>query len=248
MRLSLVLPSAVAAVVIVAVGSIWADAAGHHTVAGRPVALGATDSATSAAPTTSLAPSPTIRPTSSRPRPTITSAVPHSTVPYRAPSVHKRAVAHSSCSAASAPTASSIELAVFTMLNRERAENGLCPMHWSSILQKVAHGQSTLMDQKSTAADCSDGNYSHQYPGEASTASRIVAAGYPPGPIAETVGCAPDPSTAGAYSIQQLAYDEKPGHDPHRRMFLSTTYGHVGISIVIDLHDNTLWLTEDFAV
>lgn len=252
MRPSLVLPSACAAVVLMTAGAVWADSARRHTVAGHPAAIGATGALTTApqAPplTTSAVPaSPKQTPSHSHARAVSTGGQP-AVVPHSAPSSSTKAVSHSSCSAASAPTASSIERAVFTMLNQERAANGLCPMHWSSILQNVARGHSTLMDQKSTRADCSDGNYSHQYPGEASTSSRIVAAGYPPGPIAETVGCSPDPSLSGAYSIQELAYNEKPGHDAHRRMFLSRTLGHVGISIVIDTRDNTLWLTEDFAV
>ena len=139
-----------------------------------------------------------------------------------------------------------MEAAIFAMLNQERAANGLCPMTWSPLLQKSAHGHSLLMDQKSTAADCSDGNYSHDYPGEPDIDQRIFATGYPRGPVAEAIGCSPDPTLRGAESLQQLMYNEKPPNNQHREMILSTIVNHVGISIVVDPSDGTLWLTEDY--
>ena len=132
------------------------------------------------------------------------------------------------------------------MLNRQRADNGLCPMQWSSLLQTSARQHSTTMDQKSTAADCSDGNYSHRYAGEPDIDTRIFATGYPHGPIAEAIGCSPDTSTQGALTLQQLMYDEKPPANQHREMILSSIVNHVGIAIVVDSRDGTLWLTEDY--
>jgi hypothetical protein len=102
------------------------------------------------------------------------------------------------------------------------------------------------MDQKSSAADCSNGNYSHDYSGEPDIDARIFATGYRRGPVAEAIGCSPDPTTRGALTLQEMMYNEKPPANQHREMILSTIVTHVGIAIVIDPSDNTLWLTEDY--
>jgi uncharacterized protein YkwD len=256
MRPSFVLPSACAAVVLLTAGAMWADTARRHTVTGRPAAIGATGALTTGPqPPSSPAPGPstpsrsTKHTTKPTPKPTRTAAQGgagrQAAVPYQAPTSHK-AAAHGSCRGASASGASSTEAAVFALLNQERAANGLCPMQWSSLLQKSARQHSTLMDQKSTAADCSDGNYSHRYSGEPDIDTRIFATGYPHGPVAEAIGCSPDTSTNGALTLQRLMYNEKPPANQHREMILSSIVDHVGIAIVVDSRDGTLWLTEDY--
>lgn len=256
MRPSLVLPSACAAVVLLTAGAVWADGARRHTVTGRPAAIGATGALTSTPPPSSPVPS---SPAPSRTTKHIAKPAPsatkpagqgggarHAAVPYQAPTSHK-AAAHGPCGSSPYPSgASSIEAAVFSLLNQERAANGLCPMQWSTLLQKSARGHSTLMDQKSTRADCSDGNYSHRYSGEPDIDTRIFATGYPHGPVAEAIGCSPDTSTNGALTLQRLMYNEKPPANQHREMILSSIVNHVGISIVVDNNDGTLWLTEDY--
>lgn len=259
MRASIVLPSALTAVAVMAGGAIWADAASRHIVSGRPAVIGATESVTSGGPGSATSPStPQTSPTagrktshSAKPSPSSTrigaggADAKHAAVPYRASTSHRPA-SHGACTAAHASGASSTEAAVFAMLNQERAANGLCPMQWSSLLQKSARQHSTLMDQKSTAADCSDGNYSHRYSGEPDIDTRIFATGYPRGPVAEAIGCSPDTSTQGALTLQQMMYNERPPADQHRQMILSSIVNHVGIAIVVDSRDGTLWLTEDY--
>lgn len=262
MRPSIVLPSAACAVALTAAGLIWATSG--TTTSGRPAGFGAVAAAD--AGSTSASPTPTLGTSSATSSPTASKATTpaHSSAkrpvntadasaaPHAAGTIHRaapRPAAHGSCGGSGpTPGASSLEASIFAMLNRERAANGLCPMIWSPILQKSAHGHSVLMDQKSSAADCSDGNYSHVYPGEPDIESRIVAAGYAPGPVAEAIGCSPDPTLRGAESLQTLMYNEKPPANQHREMILSRVANHVGISIVVDPNDNTLWLTEDYAV
>jgi uncharacterized protein YkwD len=255
MRASFVIPSVLAATVLVAAGTIWADAATHRTVVGHPAAIGATGGAvTSVTATQPPTPAPHATPrTSVKPSPTAGSArstgglqIQHAVVPYRPATRSKTSTVRRACAATYTSGASSIETAVFTLLNQQREANGLCPMQWSSLLQRSARGHSVLMDQKSTANDCSDGGYSHRYSGEPDISTRIYATGYPHTPIAEAIGCSPDTSTGGALTLQRLMYNETPPANQHREMILSTRVDHVGIAIVIDPSNSTLWLTEDF--
>jgi uncharacterized protein YkwD len=257
MRASLVLPSVLAGVIVVAAGSIWADASGRRTTsignraqlsssptAGLPTSAAAATSVTASVSTHAALPS-----RSASPKTTGAATVVHPAYRATYPS-HVAAVPaaqHSCTSSGSTPGASSMEAQIFALLNRQRAANGLCAMTWLPQLHQSAYQHSVLMDQKSSAADCSNGNYSHAYPGEPDIESRIVATGYRRSAVAEAIGCSPDTSLAGVTNLQWMLYNETPPNNQHREMILSTEVVHVGIAIVVDPADSTLWLTEDFA-
>jgi uncharacterized protein YkwD len=127
----------------------------------------------------------------------------------------------------------SLESAVLSALNQERAENGLPALQRSAALTTSARRHSAAMAAKDTL--------SHQLPGEASVAQRAYAAGFTGPAGTENVGETGQASQSGALALEDLLY-----HDaPHRANILSTSMHAVGIGIQID-GSGRLWLTEDF--
>lgn len=144
-----------------------------------------------------------------------------------------------SASAAMTTTESSDAKAVFTLLNKERAANGLPALKWNATLANCsAYNHSALM--------AADDTMSHQLPGEAYFADRITACGYRWSTVGENIGWTTDMTADGARSIEKSMYNEKPPNDGHRQNILSTAFTEVGVGVVLDTTHHKLWLTEDF--
>lgn len=270
MRTSFVVAAALTAVSVAAAGAVWAaDSVGeHHAVRGLGQAGFGPDGFAPSVPATAGAAAPdlsaVIRSTARAmageaqtptPRPgdpgsgTPAKAIQpvHSSVQpvhagvqptYPAPPAQPRNT-HPPGAAPPAPpsSANSIETAVFDMLNRERAANGLPALRWSNALAVSAALHNELMD--------ANNSLNHQFPGEAPLQQREAAAGFRPSVWGENVGQSPQTDESGAIGLEQVMYDEAPSGG-HRRNILSSGFGYVGISVIIDNSTGSLWLTEDF--
>jgi uncharacterized protein YkwD len=133
-------------------------------------------------------------------------------------------------------------VAVFNLLNRERVQNHLPALRWSSSLACAATAGSSWMDRNNTL--------SHQSPGEPGFASRTSACGFHGSTSGENIGVSYDLSEQGALSLQDYMYTEP--HPPtdsetgHRTNILWPRFTYVGVSVIIDRSTGALWLTEDF--
>jgi uncharacterized protein YkwD len=93
---------------------------------------------------------------------------------------------------------------------------------------------------------------SHQCPGEPPLGTRETNAGVHWTSAGENVGEAgPISRTASAIAqaavgLTQDMLNEKPPDDGHRLNILSSSFRHVGISVLID-SSGTVWLTQDFS-
>jgi uncharacterized protein YkwD len=128
--------------------------------------------------------------------------------------------------------------AVLAQLNSERAAHGLRALRVDSRLVSSAHTHNLAM--------AAHNQMSHQLPGEAWFADRILAAGYPYVYAGENVGWNSVRTVAGALQLETMMYDEKPPNDGHRQNILSTHYTQVGIDVYVDPGTGKIWLTEDF--
>jgi uncharacterized protein YkwD len=128
--------------------------------------------------------------------------------------------------------------AVLAQLNSERAAHGLRVLRVDSRLVSSAHTHNLAM--------AAHNQMSHQLPGEAWFADRILAAGYPYVYAGENVGWNSVRTVAGALQLETMMYDEKPPNDGHRQNILSTHYTQVGIDVYVDPGTGKIWLTEDF--
>jgi uncharacterized protein YkwD len=137
-----------------------------------------------------------------------------------------------------AASQSSWASAVLSVLNSQRAQNGLGPLSSNSKLIASAHAHNLKM----AAAN----SMSHQLPGEASLGSRVSAAGYSWSSCGENIGWTTDKSQGGAISLENSMYNETPPNDGHRRNILSTSFTQVGIDVIVDPGTGKLWITEDF--
>jgi len=140
---------------------------------------------------------------------------------------------------AATATESGAAQAVYTLINAERAANGLPALGWSVSLVNSSHAHNNAM----AAAN----QMSHQLPGEAALGARVSAAQVNWSYAAENIGWTTDTSVAGAQSIHQQMYNETPPNDGHRRNILSPSVRYVGVDVVIDAATGKLWLTEDYA-
>jgi uncharacterized protein YkwD len=129
---------------------------------------------------------------------------------------------------------------ILTLLNQERAANGLYALRSNSILVSAAHAHNLKMAAYNTL--------SHQLPGEKSLGDRLTAAGYTWRACGENVAWNSDWSLAGALYLQKVMYNETYPNDGHRRNILSKTFRDVGIDVAIDSTHHKLWLTEDFGL
>lgn len=125
-----------------------------------------------------------------------------------------------------------LESEIFSMINQERADNGLPALQLSGAL--------TTSARRHSAAMAGAQQLSHQLPGEAGLTQREAAAGFHGSAWAENVGETPQ-GAGGAAGLQDLLYSDP----PHRANILSTSMRAVGVGIVIDSRGQ-LWLTEDF--
>jgi Uncharacterized protein with SCP/PR1 domains len=140
-----------------------------------------------------------------------------------------------------AQTASEQQLVqqLFARINQDRANAGLTPLTWNTILAGTAYQHSTLMLQGCGIA--------HQCAGEAAPCQRIAAAGLNDPACGENIGNAAATPTLWA-GVQQIDIDmlNEPAPALHRRNILSTTHHSLGIGIRISSTNQT-WITEDFS-
>ncbi|TAM86865.1 MAG: CAP domain-containing protein, partial [Jatrophihabitans sp.] len=128
--------------------------------------------------------------------------------------------------------------AVLSLLNSERAMNGLPPLQMNSNLIASAHAHNLAMAAANTL--------SHQLPGEPSLGTRLLNAGYNWYYAGENIGWSTDMSTNGALAMEQSMYNEVPPNDGHRLNILSPNFRNVGIDVVMDSANGKIWLTCDF--
>jgi uncharacterized protein YkwD len=127
---------------------------------------------------------------------------------------------------------------VLGLMNIERAAHGLPLLRMNAQLESAAHRHNLRMAAYNTM--------SHLLPGESTLGVRVSAAGYNWRNIGENVAYTSNWCLAGAYSLQQLMYNERSPNDAHRRVILNPVYRDVGVDIYMDGAHHKMWLTEDF--
>jgi len=139
---------------------------------------------------------------------------------------------------------SAAEQQVLALINQARSAQGLAPLTPTSGLQASAAQHDTTM-----ADGC---GLSHQCPGEPAIGQRETDQGVHWSAAGENIGDGgpvDDSSSAEAsmaVGLTQSMLDEKPPNDGHRANILSTSYTHIGISVIRD-SSGTVWLTQDFS-
>ena len=128
---------------------------------------------------------------------------------------------------------------LFALINQDRANAGLPPLVWSTILAGTAYQHSILMVDGCGIA--------HQCAGELAPCQRIANAGLNDPACGENIGNAAATPTLWA-GVQQIDVGMLTEPEPafHRRNILSTTHHAVGIGIRISATNQT-WITEDFS-
>lgn len=130
-------------------------------------------------------------------------------------------------------------LAVFALMNKERAAHGLRPYQWNQHLVASGRYHNLRMAEANTL--------SHQLPHEAPFYDRERAFGYHWYTAGENCGVNPDVSEAGVLQLETMMYDERlPGEIGHRLNILSRSFHDVGVAVRIDRTNDRVWLTEDF--
>jgi uncharacterized protein YkwD len=129
--------------------------------------------------------------------------------------------------------------AVFNHLNHERALHKLPPLKMNADLVHSAHRHNLWMARFNLL--------SHQLPGEAYFATRILKAGYHWQWAGENIAWNSVMTRSGAVQLQQMMYHEKPPNDGHRVNILSTHFRNVGVNAYLDSKNHKVWLTTDFA-
>jgi uncharacterized protein YkwD len=123
--------------------------------------------------------------------------------------------------------------AVLSLLNQERAQNSLGPLHSNGSLQGSAYNHNLAMVRTN--------DFAHQVAGEGGLASRIPEFGW----AGENIAWSSVTSNSAALSLEAQMYNETPPDDGHRLNILNTHYTSVGISVVTD-RTGKMWITEDF--
>lgn len=123
---------------------------------------------------------------------------------------------------------SEVERQVLSELNQARAQAGVPPLTLDPNLTEAARKHSLLLQQNQ--------KLSHQFPGEATLAVRLHAAGAYFTVSAENAGVNSDPDNITAMFMAS------PGH---RVNMLNPAYNSVGIGVV--QAGRSYWITEDFA-
>ncbi|MEV7395107.1 RICIN domain-containing protein [Streptomyces sp. NPDC091215] len=133
---------------------------------------------------------------------------------------------------------------VLATINKARDAAGLPDYTVTDGLNRSAAAHSTVM-----AGGC---GLSHQCPGEDALGARETAAGVKWTTAGENVGESDgvdDDSAAiaaAAVDLTQQMLAEQAPNDGHRRNILSSSFTHVGISVVRD-SSGTVWMTQDFS-
>lgn len=134
-----------------------------------------------------------------------------------------------------------LEQQLFTLINQERAAQGLYAYVLNGTLSAGARQHSIRMSNPSCGM-------SHQCPGEPDPCQRETDEGITWTSCGENVGyTSPNPTDwAGVQGIEQDMLNEKPPDDGHRLNLLSSSFHRVGVGIYID-GSGIVWITEDFA-
>src|SRR5579871_6701202 len=114
------------------------------------------------------------------------------------------------------PQTFNAERALLEDANRERAAQGLAPLHWNANLAAAAHAHALLMAQRNTL--------SHQFPGEAPLQDRVRSAGARFTEVAENVAEGP------SAEMIHVSWMHSP---PHRANLLDPELTDIGIAVAI---------------
>ena len=133
---------------------------------------------------------------------------------------------------------SDLQQQMFTLINNDRAAQGLPPYNWDATLAAGAGTHSDLM-----ATSC---GLQHQCPGESDPGTRISTEGVSSTSWGENIGYW---GGDGDYSndlaqIEQSMMNEGPGGG-HYDNLMSPSFQKVGIGVSIDAN-GYVWVTEDF--
>jgi uncharacterized protein YkwD len=128
---------------------------------------------------------------------------------------------------------------VFNHLNHERALHNLSPLRMNPDLIHSAHRHNLRMARFNLL--------SHQLPGEAYFAARILRAGYRWLWAGENIAWNSQMTLDGVVRLERMMYNEKPPNDGHRVNILSPHYRNVGVDVYLDYPNHKIWLTTDFA-
>jgi len=116
---------------------------------------------------------------------------------------------------------------IFELTNQDRIARGLPPLRWDQSLASAAQSHAQWM--------VSEGELSHQYPGEASLMARAAHAGAHFQAVAENI--------ATGWSAEAIETEWM--HSPsHRTNILDPQMNDIGVGVVA--HNGTLYAVEDF--
>jgi uncharacterized protein YkwD len=127
---------------------------------------------------------------------------------------------------------------ILTVLNQERAAQHLPALRMNTDLINSAYRHNVNMAGHSSM--------SHQLPGEKPLGDRLDAAHYHWSAAGECIGWTSDNTNTGALGIQRYMYNETAPNNGHRLIILSRAYRDVGISVITDVTQGRLWITEDY--
>ncbi|QMU77906.1 sigma-70 family RNA polymerase sigma factor [Streptacidiphilus sp. PB12-B1b] len=211
---------------------------------GGPTSLGA-------APSPSASATPRAEATTARARPSAPASTARRTSPAAAPTGGGSAPAPSSAPSSpsahpSPPAVSTSQSAaqqVLALINSARAAQGL------PALTETPGLEASAAQHDNTMADgC---GLSHQCPGEPALGARESAQGVQWTSAGENIGEGGPVNSSSAEAsmavgLTQGMLDEKPPNDGHRLNILSSSFTHIGISVIRD-SSGTVWLTQDFS-
>jgi uncharacterized protein YkwD len=126
------------------------------------------------------------------------------------------------------PPMGASEKILFDAANRDRASQGLQPLHWDNALANAARAHAQQMAQRNTL--------SHQFPGEPSMQQRASQAGARFSMVAENVALGPN--VAGLHTQWMNSA-------PHRANLLDPQLNSIGIAVVQS--GNSFFAVEDFS-
>lgn len=149
----------------------------------------------------------------------------------------------SGSSGSSAPSSGDAAQRVLDQINKARADQGLAAL---TILDGL--NSSALLHSQTMSAGC---GLSHQCSGEAAVGQRETAQGVRWSSAGENIGTGGPAKSATAVGdmavkLTQDMLAERPPNDGHRRNILSTSFTHIGISVIQD-GSGTVWMTQDFS-
>jgi len=130
---------------------------------------------------------------------------------------------------------------LLSTINSQRRQHGLPALTMDSRLNASAHQHSLAMAKA--------GTLSHQLPGEGTPGQRMSAQGVAWTNCGENAGMSGDTGNSGinaASTANRAMMAEGPGGG-HYDNLMSSSFNHIGISVLFDPVHHTMWITEDFA-